>query len=139
VASGPPSPIIQPTQSMKCCQIIASSSEFFPVGQRHQLVEDLLQSLKPTLLIPRCTGYLLFAAMQVQSVRFTDLRDFVSQLCDAFFKGILHANRLAEHKAQAYLKLGRTTAARETHWLVRRVDTARGEPQAGTLQRRPGS
>jgi hypothetical protein len=55
--------------------------------------------LKPTFMIPRCARYLLFAAMQVQSVRFIDLRYFVSQLCDAFFKGILHDDRLAERKA----------------------------------------
>jgi len=111
------------------------SSEFFPVGQRHQLVEDLLQSLEPTFLIPRCTRYLLFAAMQVQSVRFTDLRDFVSQLCDAFFKGILHANRLAEHKAQAYLKLGCTTQrARHIGWygeLIQRAASVKVAPSSG--------
>ena len=27
-------------------------SRFFPVGQRHQFVQDVLQSLQPTLMIP---------------------------------------------------------------------------------------
>ena len=35
--------------------------------------------------------------MQVQSVRFTDLRYFVPQLRDAIFDWILHDNTLAEH------------------------------------------
>jgi hypothetical protein len=73
--------------------------------------------------------------MQVQSVRFTDLRDFVSQLCDAFFKGILHANRLAEHKAQAYLKLGCTTLrARHIGWygeLIQRAASLKLAPSSG--------
>ena len=100
MASGPPSSGTQTNSIYEVhCQIIASSSEFFPVGQRHQFVEDLLQSLEPTFLIPRCARYLLFAAMQVQSARFTDLRYFVSQFCDAFFKGILHDDRLTERKA----------------------------------------
>jgi Protein of unknown function (DUF5818) len=55
--------------------------------------------LKPTFLIPCCSGYLL-AALQVQAVRFTDLRYFFSQLSDALFDGLLHEDRLAEH---AYL------------------------------------
>jgi hypothetical protein len=28
-------------------------SNFLPISQRHQFVEDFLQSLKPTLMIPR--------------------------------------------------------------------------------------
>ena len=48
-------------------------------------------------MIPRCALWLLFAAMQVQSVRFTYLRYFVSQLRDSFFDGILHDDRLAGH------------------------------------------
>ena len=76
-----------------------AKSQFLPVGQRHQLVEDFLQSLKPTFMIPRCARYLLFAAMQVQAARFTDLRYFVPQSCDAFFKGVLHDDRLTEWKA----------------------------------------
>jgi hypothetical protein len=32
------------------------------------------------------------AGLQVQSIRFTDLRYFISQLSDAFFDGILHAH-----------------------------------------------
>jgi hypothetical protein len=35
--------------------------------------------------------------MQVKEVRFTDFRYFLSQLRDAFFDGILHRDRLAEH------------------------------------------
>ena len=48
-------------------------------------------------MTPHCAWYLLFAALKVESVRFTDLRYFVSQLRDAFFKGILHDDRLAGH------------------------------------------
>jgi hypothetical protein len=33
--------------------------------------------LEPTLLLPRCAGH-LFAALQVQSVRFANLRYFFS-------------------------------------------------------------
>jgi hypothetical protein len=35
----------------------------------------------------------------MQAVRFTNLRYFVSQLGDAFFDGVLHDDRLAEHDA----------------------------------------
>jgi len=31
-------------------------SQLLPVGQRHHLAEDFLQSLKPTFLIPRSAG-----------------------------------------------------------------------------------
>jgi len=44
-----------------------------------------------------CSGY-LFPALQVQAVRFTNLRYFFSQLCDALFDGLLHEDRLAEHR-----------------------------------------
>jgi hypothetical protein len=72
-------------------------SQLFPVGKRHQLVQDFLQPLQATFVIPRCARHLLFfSAMQVQSVRFTELRYFVSQLGDPFFDGTLHDNRLAE-------------------------------------------
>jgi len=40
--------------------------------------------------------------MQYSRFRFTDCR-FVSQLCEAFFKGILHGDTLAEHKRKPYL------------------------------------
>jgi hypothetical protein len=46
-------------------------------------------------MIPCCAVWLLPAAMQVQSVRFTDLRYFVSQFHYAFSDGILHDDRLA--------------------------------------------
>jgi len=52
--------------------------------------------LKSTFLIG-CSGY-LFPALQVQAVRFTNLRYFFSQLCDALFDGLLHEDRLAEHR-----------------------------------------
>jgi hypothetical protein len=53
------------------------TSYFVPVGQCHELVEDFLQSLKPTLIIPCCAEFIL-PALQVESVRFTDFRYFVS-------------------------------------------------------------
>jgi hypothetical protein len=75
-------------------------SWFLPVGQCHQFVENILQSLKPTFVISRCAECLLLAAMQVQSIRFADLRYFLSQYNDAFFDRILHDDRLAElHRA----------------------------------------
>ena len=74
----------------------SSSSNFLPVGKRHQLVQDFLQPLQATFVNPRCARRLLFSAMQVQSVRFTDLRYFVSQLHDAFFDRILHDDSLAK-------------------------------------------
>jgi hypothetical protein len=76
-------------------------SGLFPVSERRQFVEDFLQSLKPTLVIPRCAWYLLLAAMQVQAVRFTDLRNFLSQFYDAFFDGILHDDRLLTQSGRA--------------------------------------
>ena len=69
-------------------------SKLFPVGQRHHLVEDFLQSLKSTCVITCCAVWLVFAAMQVQAVRFTDLRYFLSQFYDAFLDGILHDDGL---------------------------------------------
>jgi len=51
--------------------------------------------LEPTLLL-RCAGY-LFAALQVQAVRFPNFRYFFSQFSDALFDGPLHEDRLAEH------------------------------------------
>jgi hypothetical protein len=58
-------------------------------GQCHQFVEDVLQSLKPTLTIPGCTEFVL-PALQVQTVRFADFRYFATSLRDAFFSWILH-------------------------------------------------
>src|SRR5450631_3313579 len=57
--------------------------------------------LKATFLIRSRAGFSL-AALQVLAVRFTNLGDFVSQLFDAFFDGILHQPRLAEHKAPEF-------------------------------------
>ena len=54
-------------------------------------VEDLLQPLKSAFLI-RCADWLL-AASQVLAVRFTDLRYFFPQLCDALFDGPRHDNK----------------------------------------------
>ena len=68
-------------------QTFHKSSQLFPIGECHQLVQDFLQPLKPTLVISCRARYLFFAAMQVQAIRFTDLRYFVSQLRDAFLKG----------------------------------------------------
>ena len=42
-----------------------------------------------------------FAALQVQAVRFTNLRNFFSQLSDTLFDGLLHENRLAQHSGAA--------------------------------------
>ena len=80
-------------------------SQFFPVGQRHQLVENFLQSLEPTFVIPRFARYLLLAALGVLAVRFTDLRYFFSQFHDAVFNGILHDDRLAERKAPESIQI----------------------------------
>jgi hypothetical protein len=80
-------------------------SQFFPVGQRHQLVENFLQSLEPTFVIPRFARYLLLAAMGVLAVRFTDLRYFFPQFHDAVFNGILHDDRLAERKAPESIQI----------------------------------
>ena len=80
-------------------------SQFFPVGQRHQLVENFLQSLEPTFVIPRFARYLLLAALGVLAVRFTDLRYFFSQFHDAVFNGILHEDRLAERKAPESIQI----------------------------------
>jgi hypothetical protein len=57
-------------------------------------------------VIPGCARHLLFSAMQVLAVRFTDLRYFLSQFHDAFFDGILHNDRLA-----GLLELGSTDFA----------------------------
>jgi hypothetical protein len=55
--------------------VVTPCSHLFPVGQCHQFVEDFLQSLKPTFLIPRCAGFVL-PTLQVQAVRFTDFGYF---------------------------------------------------------------
>jgi hypothetical protein len=90
--------IVSPMSRSRC-------SQFFPVGQRHQLVENFLQSLEPTFVIPRFARYLLLAAMGVLAVRFTDLRYFFSQFHDAVFNGILHDDRLAERKAPESIQI----------------------------------
>jgi hypothetical protein len=46
-------------------------------------------------MIPGCARYLFCAAPDVQSVRFTNLRYFLSQFYDSLFDGILHEIRLA--------------------------------------------
>jgi hypothetical protein len=46
----------------------------------------------------RCAGW-LFAALQVLAVGFTNSRYFFSQLGDAVFDGLLHADRLSEDVA----------------------------------------
>jgi hypothetical protein len=71
----------------------SAPSQLFPVGQCHQLVEDFLQSLKTTFVIPHCGVWLLSAAMQVQTVRLTNLCVFVPQYCDAFLDRVLLAER----------------------------------------------
>jgi hypothetical protein len=74
----------------------ARSSKFsllFPVGERHQLVQDFLQPLKTTFVVSRCTCRPPLAAMNVQTVRFANLCYFLSQLGDAFFDGILHGDK----------------------------------------------
>jgi hypothetical protein len=58
-------------------------SQLFPVGERHQFVKNFPQSLKPTFVIPRCARYVLFAALDIQSIRLTDLCNFVSQFRDS--------------------------------------------------------
>jgi hypothetical protein len=44
-----------------------------------------------------------FCRVHVQTVRFANLRYLISQLCDAFFDGILHDDRLAERKAPEHI------------------------------------
>ena len=68
---------------------------FFQSVQRHQFVQDFLQSLQPTLMIRHRAEHLI-AAVHGHTVRFTDLRYFLSKFHDAFFDGILHRDRLAE-------------------------------------------
>jgi hypothetical protein len=87
-------PVCLPSQ-----QLATVSSQFFPVCERRQFVQDFLQSLKPTFVISRCARYLLsgFDVPHVQTVRFTNLRDLLSQLYDALFDGILHDDRLAAY------------------------------------------
>jgi hypothetical protein len=69
---------------------IDALSQLFPVGQCDQFVEDCLQSLKTTFVIPRSALYPPLAAMEVQSVRLADLCNFISQLRDALFDWIRH-------------------------------------------------
>jgi hypothetical protein len=73
---------------------MSKPSQLFPVGQGHYFVQNFLQSLKASLVIPCCVGFVL-AGLQVQSVRFTDLRYFISQLDDPLFDRIRHEDRLA--------------------------------------------
>ena len=89
---------VSPKSRLRC-------SQFFPVSQSHQLVENFLQSLEPTFVIPRFARYLLLAALGVLAVRFTDLRYFFSQFHDAVFNGILHDDRLAERKAPESIQI----------------------------------
>jgi hypothetical protein len=53
------------------------------------------------LVIPGCARHLVFAALQLQAVRFTDLRFFLPQFYDAFFDGILHDDRLLTQSGRA--------------------------------------
>ena len=69
-----------------------TSSQLFPVGECHQLVQNVLQPLKATGVIPRCVGFVL-APLQVLAIRFTNLGYFASQVFDAFFDGILHGDK----------------------------------------------
>lgn len=63
-------------------------SYFLPVGQRNQFVQNFLQSLEPPLLV-RISRRLL-AALQILATRFSNLRNFFSQLSDALFDRLLH-------------------------------------------------
>jgi hypothetical protein len=72
-------------------------SHLFPVGERYQLVQGFPATVAGDVRDPRRARHLLFPAMQVQAVRFTDLHYFLSQTYDAFLDGILHDKRLAEH------------------------------------------
>ena len=73
----------------------STSSRFFPVGQRHQFLEDFLQPLKSAFMIPGCAGHLL-AILHIFAIRFADLRYLIAQLGDAFSDRSLHGDRLAE-------------------------------------------
>src|SRR6266436_5613382 len=70
-------------------------SRLFPVGQGHEFVHDLLQSLQSPFLIGGSDHF--FTTLQVLTVCFTDFCDFFSQLSNALFDGLRHRDRLAEH------------------------------------------
>ena len=52
-----------------------------------------------------------FLALQVHAIRCVNLHYFFSQLRDAFFDGILHENRLAEHSGACRVFLGPSSSA----------------------------
>ena len=87
-------------------QRCTTSSKFFPVGQRHQFLEDFLQPLKSAFMIPGCAGHLL-AILHIFAIRFADLRYLFPQLGDALFDRSLHSDRLAEHKAPIRIRTQR--------------------------------
>ena len=77
------------------------SSQLFPVGERHQFVQNFLQSLKPACVVPGRAEF-VFAAQQVEPVRLTDLRYLVPQLGDAFFDRILHSDKASTNTCANY-------------------------------------
>jgi hypothetical protein len=101
---------------------VTPCSCFLPFSQRQQFVSDCLQPLKSAFLI-RCAGCLL-AASQVLAIRFTDLRYFFPQFCDALLDGPRHGDRLAEDAAQitvANSVLARTSQTSSFYPSVRRI------------------
>jgi hypothetical protein len=78
-----------------------TSSQLFPVGERHQFVQNFLQSLKPACMVPGRAEF-VFAAQQVEPVRLTDLRYLVPQLGDAFFDRILHSDKASTNTCANY-------------------------------------
>jgi len=87
-------------------QRCTTSSKFFPIGQRHQFIEDCLQPLKSAFMIRCCIRYLL-AILHIFAIRFADLRYLFPQLGDALFDRSLHSDRLAEHKAPIRIRTQR--------------------------------
>jgi hypothetical protein len=63
------------------------------VGDRNVLLAAIIAAIE-FLVLPQLSGT---ATPHVQTIRFTNLRYFISQPCDAFFDGILRDDRLAPH------------------------------------------
>src|SRR5260370_14426666 len=71
--------------------------------------------------------------MPVQPVRLTDLRYFVAQLCDAFFKRVLHDHRVAKHPGGHSRKAAFSMIVSTRPLLGQRIAIARSEFH-GSLQ-----
>jgi hypothetical protein len=65
-------------------------------------------------MIPCCAVWLLPAAMQVQAVRFTELRNLLPQFHNALFDRILHDDRLTEPSEREIQNMVRARGTPET-------------------------